>query len=536
MNWHCLRLQNHRGIGSFFLICCWGMIATSCFGQGNGKEASGEDARQRPNILFIYADDQSYKTIGCYGQSPTWVKTPNIDALAASGVRFHRAYLGAWCMPSRASVLTGRLQHGVATMRMEGTYPASSYDPEECRFLPAEFRKQGYQTAQIGKWHTGTDTGWGRDWDHQIVWNRPGHPDNAGNYYVNQIMTFNGVDRKVDGYSTDNYTDWGVDYIRGKDRSADKPWYLWMCYGAIHGPTTPADRHRGLLKGKQSELPTDIFGPWTEKPDYLNRVSAWVRRTDGGAAMRRRNAVASNFDTNAAGKPYDAWIQQVNECNMAVDEGVGRLYDVLKETNQLDNTIIVYTADQGYALGEHGLNQKVAPYDASLASALIIRWPAKVPQNKVCMEAINAPDLMGYLCKQAKVEVPWRTDGRDIEPLVEHPEEAQWDTPMLMTHTGRQYGQDTAMIPPPDDEKMRQVAGVPWYAMLRDGSYKYIRYLVKGEKEELYNLREDPEELNNLALDPRSRPKLEALRAKCVDQLRNTDAPFVDSLPQPSTL
>jgi arylsulfatase A-like enzyme len=123
----------------------------------------------RPNILFILADDQSYKTLGCYPEAWPWVKTPNIDRLATEGLRFHAAYLGAWCMPARASLLTGRHPHGVESMRMEGKYPASAYDPKRCPFVPAALRAQGYQTAQIGKWHTGVDAGWGRDWDYQAV-------------------------------------------------------------------------------------------------------------------------------------------------------------------------------------------------------------------------------------------------------------------------------------------------------------------------------------------------------------------------------
>src|SRR5262249_21299150 len=151
-------------------------------------------ADRKPNVLFIFADDQSYKTVGCYPESWPWVKTPHIDALARGGVRFHGAYLGAWCMPSRASLLTGHHPHGVRSMRMDGPYPGSTYDPAQCPFWPALFRAGGYHTAQIGKWHTGTDTGYGRDWDHQIVWNRPKHPDNAGAYYERQLLAFNGVE------------------------------------------------------------------------------------------------------------------------------------------------------------------------------------------------------------------------------------------------------------------------------------------------------------------------------------------------------
>jgi arylsulfatase A-like enzyme len=108
------------------------------------------DKPKRPNILFIYADDQSYKTLSCYPEAMPGVKTPNIDKLAATGIRFHGAFLGSWCMPSRATMLTGHHPHGVESMRMEGKYPASAYDPEQCPFWPKTFREKGYSTAHIG--------------------------------------------------------------------------------------------------------------------------------------------------------------------------------------------------------------------------------------------------------------------------------------------------------------------------------------------------------------------------------------------------
>ena len=125
----------------------------------------------------------------------------------------------------------------------------------------------GYHTAQIGKWHTGIDAGTGRDWDWQIVWNRPLHPDNAGHYYDQQILSFNGAERMTEGYSTDNYSQWASEFIKGEHRDASKPWYLWLCYGAIHGPTTPAARHKGLHKGDEVRVPADIFPPREGKPD-----------------------------------------------------------------------------------------------------------------------------------------------------------------------------------------------------------------------------------------------------------------------------
>lgn len=162
--------------------------------------AAPAEPTKRPNILLIEADDQSCRTVGCYPESWEWVKTPHIDALAKSGVRFTGAHLGAWCMPSRASLLTGRFPHGIQSMRMEGKYPASTYDPKQCPFWLATFRANGYLTAYIGKWHTGTDAGFGRDWDYQRVWNRPLHPENAGAYYARQLLEVNGKEEWHDGY------------------------------------------------------------------------------------------------------------------------------------------------------------------------------------------------------------------------------------------------------------------------------------------------------------------------------------------------
>jgi arylsulfatase A-like enzyme len=502
------------------------LFASSCVATLTAADA------KRPNILFIYADDQSYKTLSCYGSGPEWAKTPNIDKLAANGVRFERSYLGAWCMPSRASLLTGKLQHAVMSMTMQGSYPGSSYDPAQCPFVPAQFRAQGYQTAQIGKWHTGTDTGYGRDWDYQIVWNRPKHPDNAGNYYKDQILTFNGEERMTKGYSTDNYTDWAVEYLKGKNRDPNKPWYLWLCYGAIHGPTTPAERHMKMYADKTATPPKDVVGPWPDKPAYLEKTAAWMKGPDGKIYMSKKKGGEVNFDANAPGKSFDQWIRQVNECNAAVDEGVGRVMAALAESGQLENTLVVYSADQGFGLGEHGFTQKVAPYDATISSGMIISRPGHVPTGKVCKHPINSPDLIDYFCRTAGVNVPWKMHGRDIRPLVDNPETTQWNSPLIFTHTARSYGAETDVIPPPNDPAITATSNVPWYALLRDGKYKYIRNLVEGETEELYDLDADPEELTNLAAKPEFASQLAEFRKKAIDELRRTDAKFVDKMPK----
>ena len=486
--------------------------------------------RPRPNILFIFADDQSYKTLGCYPGSPNWVRTPNIDRLAAQGIRFERSYLGGWCMPSRASLLTGRLQHGIQSMTMEGKYPGSTYDPAQCPFIPAEFRKQGYQTAQIGKWHTGTDAGFGRDWDYQIVWNRPAHPENAGQYYDNQLLTFNGEDRTIKGYSTDNYTDWAVEYIQGGHRSADKPWYLWLCYGAIHGPTIPAERHLGTYAGIDAPVPVDIFGPWPGKPAYLQKTAAWMRGPDGKPALIKTSRGPNNTSLVEPGKSFQDWIQQINECNRAIDEGMGKLMAALEQSGQLKNTLVVYAADQGFGMGEHGFRQKVAPYDATISSPLIVSQIGTVPAGKTCVHPVNSPDLIDYLCRVAKVTIPWKMHGRDIRPLLEAPETKDWKSSMLFTQTGNSYGAETDTIP--TDARLTAANNVPWYAMLRDGQFKYVRTLIEGETEELYDLDADPEELTNLVGTAEHKLRLSDLRLKAIHELQQADAGFVNKLPK----
>ena len=486
------------------------------------------DAPKRPNILLIYTDDQSYKTVACYPTAYPWAKTPNIDALAASGVRFSRGYMGSWCMPSRATILTGRHPHGIETMRMDGKYPGSTYDPEQCRFWPSVFRANGYHTAHFGKWHTGVDAGFGRDWDRQIVWNRPKHPENAGNYYYDQIVYEDGVRRTEPDYSTDNYTQWACEYIGGTKRDADKPWFLWLCYGGVHGPTTPAKRHLGSYAGKTTTPPADIFPPRAGKPDYLDKTQAWAKGPNGVPVIGKSGETFGDTSYKNA-KTFDEWVQQVNECARSLDEGVGKVMAALKESGQLENTLVVFTADQGFGMGEHGFRTKLAPYDATYASPLIVSMPKVLPQGKFCKHPVNAPDLIATFFAFAGQESPWAMHGRDITPLLKDPEGATWGHPLLFEHTGDHYGSAVDTVVRADGDAVHN--NVPWYVGVRVGPYKYIRYLKSGVRDELYDLDADPEELDNLADKPAQAERRKAMRAALAAELKRTGAGFADAIP-----
>lgn len=468
---------------------------------------------ERPNILFIYTDDHSYRTVGAYPQSYPWVRTPAMDRLAESGVRFEYAYIGTWCMPSRATLLTGFHQFGVESMRMVGDYPGSTYDPERLPFWPKVFRENGYFTAQIGKWHTGTDTGYGRDWDFQIVWNRPRYTDTSGNYYYNQPITYQGGKTEIlERYSSDQYTDWAVDLIEGNGRDPDKPWYLWLCYGAVHGPFTPADRHLDEYPGIDFDTPADIFPPRPGKPDWMQGPGRWERGPNDTPMLR--------------GRSLNQWVRQYHQGVLALDEGIDRLIQTLDETGQRENTLVIWTSDQGFAWGQHGFQNKVAAYDATIRSPLVISMPGRVPEGAVSPRPVAGVDLVPTIFSFAGIDLPWPMHGEDLMPLVLEPER-EWPHPVLLAATGRRYGSDTDRIPTGDDVVH---SGIPWYVMLVEGRFKYVRPLIR-DLEELYDLRDDPEELDNLAIKPEFRQTLERMRELAIAELREDGAGFVDNMP-----
>ncbi len=504
------------------LACVWTASLLTAFSGLFVLPATAADRTARPNVLFIFTDDQSHRTVSAYEEADPWVRTPQIDALARSGVRFRHAYIGTWCMPSRLTMLTGRLPHGAWSMRMTGKYPGASYDPQQSPFWPRVFRENGYTTAHIGKWHLGGDTGFGREWDRQISWSRPEQKtrtDNSG-YYEDQVVSIDGGEgTPVAGYATDNYTRWAVEFIEGRNRPADKPWLLWVCYTAPHSPYTPAERHRDAYAGAGVPVPADVYPPRPGKPAYVQKIQHWVPDESGRPRYR-----------DPAGQSLDDGVRQYNQVVAGVDEGVGRLIESLRATGQLENTLIVFAADQGFAWGQHGFSMKVAPYDANLRAPLIFSYAGVLPAGRVVEAPVSGPDLVPTLFRFAGIPLPWRMHGYDLSPLLRGEKDARAE-PAFLTYTGWTFGADTARIPPDGKDGHGAATGVPWYALLRKGDFKYIRTLAPGEPEELYDLRHDPEELKNLAGDPRHAARLGELRAETLGELRRTEAPFLESLP-----
>ncbi|MDX1980755.1 MAG: sulfatase-like hydrolase/transferase [Bryobacteraceae bacterium] len=487
-----------------------GMLATGAA----ARQCEGAATPERPNVLFIYTDDHSYRTVSAYPEAYPWAKTPNIDKLAQRGVRFTAAYIGAWCMPSRATLLTGKHQFAVESMRMEGPYPGCTYDPAKCPFWPKTFRDNGYFTAQIGKWHTGTDTGYGRDWDFQLVWNRPKYTETSTHYYYDQPITYQGGKTEIlKRYSTDQYADWAIDFIRGNGRDKSKPWYLWLCFGGVHAPYQPAERHLKELSGIDFDTPADIFPPRPGKPDWAQKVNHWQKDANGRPV--------------AGGRSLNDWVRQYHQGVFALDEAVKRVMDALEETGQRKNTMVIFTSDQGLAFGQHGFRgTKIAAYDANIRSPMMISMPGRVAEGKVCTAPVAGVDIVPTIFSFTGVKQPWAMQGRDLSPLLKNPG-TQWDYPAMLAATGQKFGSDTNVIP---EGRGAFHGDVPWYVMLRERRYKYVRPLIP-DLEELYDMQQDPEELNNLAVKREHQATLKRMRAGAIAELRRNKAGFVDRMP-----
>lgn len=493
-------------------------------------------AAEKPNILFIYTDDQSTRTVSAYEDAYHWVDTPNIDRLANEGIRFTRANIGTWCMASRASILTGLQQHKIESLRMTGPNPMNVYDPEKCQFWTKSFRQQGYYTAQIGKWHTGVDSGYGRDWDHQIVWNRPKYPENAPNYYDNQIVEFDGGEGvMVKGYTTDRYTDWALDFVKERGPQSGKPWFLWLCYGGVHAPFTPADRHLESYPNVTTPKIPDVFPPRPGKPEYMQKMEFWIPGPSGEPVEKGREGPVPVGMQDLPGRPLKDWVRQYQQGVLSIDEGVGRLLEALQETGQDENTLIIFTSDQGFAWGQHGSKSKVAPYRANIAAPLIFRLPETVAsghrsRGTVVTEPVTAVDIPVTLFSLTGLRSPWKMHGYDLTSLLKDPD-TPWGKPSLLVHSAKQYGSDTNTIPPKGHPDLYHGPGIPWYVLLSQGRYKYIRTLIEGETEELYDVVSDPEEIRNLAQEKAYSNSLIEYRREAIKELKRTGAGFVNKLP-----
>ncbi len=428
--------------------------------------ASPVRAASRPNLLFIYTDDQRYDALsvvqqeqGDQGRFP-WFRTPHMDRLASEGVCFRNAFVvHSLCAPSRAVNLTGRYGHfnGVA----------SNFRP-----LPVDsvthaslLRGQGYRTAYVGKWHMDSQR------------ERPGFDHHASFIgharYNDPVFIVDGRDVPTRGWIDDISTDYALEFLR-RQKERPEPWLLIVGFKSPHGPFDPPARAKDRFAGEQARPTPNLNVP----APYM------------GAAGSRR------AEPSPAAVPVNL---NYFRCISAADDCLGRLLDGLDELGMARNTVVIYTSDNGYYLGEHGLGDKRSAYDESLRVPLLVRYPAlgDPAQGRVRDEMVLNLDLAPTLLDWAGAPIPAGMQGRSWRPLVAG-QKADWRTSWFYEYFA---------------ERQRN-SRVPDITAVRTAGAKLIKYPGHDDWTELFDLAADPFETRNVFRDPARAELLRRLEAE----------------------
>ncbi len=448
-------------------------------------------AAERPNVLVILTDDMRWDAIGVVQKEQgkaalfPWFKTPNLDRLASEGVRFTNAFCTtSLCSPSRASFLSGQYAHRHKVLNNFTDYP------NDLPSYPAGLRTAGYETAYIGKWHMGEDD------DRK----RPGFDywmshKGQGNYFDTEFNV-DGERKVVKGYYTTVVTDAAIGWMK---RKHEKPWMLILGHKAPHGgPIVPEPKYEKAFDTETITKPAnaDAYKAAGGKPKWLEEsFPTWHGL--GGPLYGQ--------------KEYGKFVRAYLGTIASVDDSVGRLYQTLKDAGQLDNTLIVFTTDNGFAIGDHGRVDKRTAYEESLRLPMLVRYPPLAKAGTVVKEMVLSLDLAPTLLDVCGAKPLSNPDGRSWKPLL----------------AGNATGWRSAFFYQYNYEA--QFPYTPNVRAVRTPDWKYIRYPHGDGKPdrhaaELYDLKADPLEMKNLATEPGHAAKLKELAELLDRQMKDHDA------------
>ncbi len=455
----------------------------------------------RPNILFIMTDDQTVDQMSCYGHP--FLETPNMDRIAGEGIRFDNCFCtNSLCAPSRATVLNGCYSSisGVKT----NSYPMAG-DPEQLNpnlpTFPELLREAGYQTGLVGKFHIPQDPIGFDEW--RIL---PGQ----GRYF-DPVFIENGTEKKYDGYVTDITTDFALDYLKRRD--TERPFCLVYQHKAPHRPFTPAPRHADLWE--DIEIPY----PPTFDDDYETRRAARIAtdmRLDVNLLRDYADDVKGMSPEETKKWIYQRFVKDHNRTIVSVDENLGRVLDYLDREGIIDDTLIVYTSDNGFNLGDHGWYDKRFMYEPSLRLPLVIRYPRLGVSGEVCNSFVLNTDFAPTILDIAGVPVPETMHGRSLKPILSGVTPPDWRK-SIYYHYYENYwlsvgpGREAIVDEDFDIESFRKK--VPGFGMqihrvlphrgIRNDRYKLIEYYTeKDGYMEFFDLKFDPHELRNVYGNP----------------------------------
>ena len=430
-----------------------------------------QKTEKKPNFLFILVDDQPYDAVGFSNRYP-FLKTPNIDKLAKEGVNIENFFVTqSICSPSRASFLTGTYPH------IHGVNQNNKHvDPDWQNYAPysTHLQNSGYETAHIGKIHMA----WKRGKEHI----RPGFDYwfsfiGQGQYFDPKVND-NGVEMKLEGYMTDILTDKTIDWLKNK-RDPNKPFSLNLWHKAVHERHLPAPRHKDLYKNE--DLPTPPYD--THKETFKGKPE-WLRRKTYGFKWNENDKIPDEL-------PEITWpinkqkYMQLLRSLIAVDESLGQVIKTLDEMGELENTVIIYSSDNGYFMGEHTFLDKRLAYENSMRVPMIIRYPKLIAKNSIVKEQCLNIDIAPTILDLAGVKKPSYMQGESMVKLISGKKDKSWRKSMLFEY----YVDDAWPYAGPN-----QVA-------VRTNKYKLIDNFLDDDIDELYDLVNDPGEMKNLIND-----------------------------------
>ena len=427
--------------------------------------AQPQRQQSRPNIIFILVDDLRWDELGIAGHP--YLKTPHIDRIGSEGALFRNAFMTTpLCSPSRASFLTGQyaFAHGI-TDNVD-----RSVASHKLITFPLLLQQAGYATAFIGKWHMGNDDSPRPGFDRWVSFKGQGS-------YLNPEINDDGSDVNGRGYITDLLNGYAVEYIR---RRHDKPFLVYLAHKAIHPEVMqhgdgsvnlaeaerfiPAERHRNLFAGKAIPRRRNAMRPPIGKPALQRTIND----------LPPLGSKTATSDEVVFGRQRSL---------MAIEEGVGEILKALQETNQLDNTVIVFASDNGYFYGEHGLSvERRLAYEESIRMPLLVRYPRLIKAGTVRDEFALNIDVAPTLLELAGVSPPVKTQGRSLMPLLKGLG-SEWRRSFLI-----EYYSDKVF------PRIRNMG----YKAVRTERWKYIHYSELDGMDELYDLKTDPYEMRNI--------------------------------------
>lgn len=364
----------------------------------------------RPNILYVMSDDHAAHALSCYGSRVN--VTPNLDRVAAEGMRLDNCFCtNSICTPSRAAILTGLHNHrnGVLTL-------FDRFDGRQQTF-PKLLQAAGYQTGVVGKWHLGH--GGEADPTGFDYWNvLPGQ----GAYHDPKMFEM-GTERQYSGYATDLITDLSLDWLRRRD--ARRPFLLCVHHKAPHRPWEPHPKYASLYED------VDLAEPETFNDDYATRSeaakSAKMRiERDLNAKDLKGEPPAGLSAAEEKHWKYERYIKDYLRCVASIDESMGRLLDYLDQEGLAGETVVVYTSDQGFFLGDHGWFDKRFMYEESLRMPLLVRYPPRVAPGSTCSEIVTNVDFAPTLLDLAGVEPVEPMQGRSFKSLLDGTATGKW--------------------------------------------------------------------------------------------------------------